>query len=173
MRLRHNSPAELPRSTARIQIPRNLAIIVVNGVMASVRCHRSEQLNVQHMDMSANTATNATTSSPYVAAGQLGERREDSKDNPGAAFQSLCGVTELFSTLYSVTILDQNPGRRAIALDHHIYDQLSNMWLRRSSEPQPYTMLTVTPIGEDYADLGCPLKSKTRSSILPSMADTE
>ena len=44
------------------------------GVMTSVRCHRSEQLNVQHTDMSANTATNATTSSPYVAAGQLGER---------------------------------------------------------------------------------------------------
>ena len=46
------------------------------------------------------------------------------------------------------------------------------MWLRRSSEPQPYTMLTVTPIGEEYADLGFPLKSRTRSSILPSMADT-
>ena len=72
--IRHNSPAELPPSTARIQTPVNLAIIVVKGVMASVRCHRSEQLNVQHMDMSANTATNATTSSPYVAAGQLGER---------------------------------------------------------------------------------------------------
>ena len=67
-------PAELPRSTARIQIPMNLAIIVVKGVMASVRCHRSEQLNVQHTDMSANTATNATTSSPYVVASQLGER---------------------------------------------------------------------------------------------------
>ena len=46
------------------------------------------------------------------------------------------------------------------------------MWLRRSSEPEPYTMLTVTPIGEDYAGPGFPLKSRTRSSILPSMADT-
>ena len=81
-------------------------------------------------------------------------------------------MTEHFSHLYSVTILDQNPGRRAVALDHHVYDQLSNMWLRRSSEPQPYVMLTVTPVGEDYADLGFPLKSRTRSSILPSMADT-
>ena len=34
------------------------------------------------------------------------------------------------------------------------------------------TALYVTPIGEDYADLGFPLKSRTRSSILPSMADT-
>ena len=33
-------------------------------------------------------------------------------------------------------------------------------------------MLTVTPIREDYADLEFPLKSRTRSSILPSMADT-
>ena len=72
--IRHNSSAELPRSTARIQTHMSLAIIVVRGVMASVRSHRSEQLNVQHMDMSANTATNATTPSPYVAAGQLGER---------------------------------------------------------------------------------------------------
>ena len=99
-------------------------------------------------------------------------RREDSRDNTEATFQSLCAVTERSSPLYSVTILDQNPGRRAIALDHHVYDQLSKMWLRRSSEPQPYTMLTVTPIGEDYGDLGFPLKSRTRSSILPSMADT-
>ena len=47
-------------------------------------------------------------------------RREDSNDNTEAAFQSLCAVTEHFSPLYSVTILDQNHGRRAIALDHHI-----------------------------------------------------
>ena len=33
-------------------------------------------------------------------------------------------------------------------------------------------MLTVTPVREDYADLGFPLESRTRSSILPSMADT-
>ena len=81
-------------------------------------------------------------------------------------------MTEHFSPLYSVTILDQNPGRRAIAIDHHVYDQLSNMWLKRSSEPQTYTMLTVTPLEEDYADLVFPLKSRTRSSILSSMADT-
>ena len=81
-------------------------------------------------------------------------------------------MTEHFSPLYSVTILDQNPGRRAIALDHLVYDQLSKMWLRRSSEPQPYVILTVTPVREDYADLGFPLKSRTRSSILSSMADT-
>ena len=96
--------------------------------------------------------------------------REDSKDNKEDQF--LCAVTEHFSPLYSVTILDQNPGRRAIALDHHVYDQLSKMWLRRSSEPQPYVILTVTPVREDYPDLGFPLKSRTRSSILPSMADT-
>ena len=47
-------------------------------------------------------------------------RREDSKDNTEAAFQSPCAVTEHFSPLYTVTILDQNPGRRAIALDHHV-----------------------------------------------------
>ena len=81
-------------------------------------------------------------------------------------------MTEHFSPLYSVTILYQNPGRRAIALDHHVYDQLSNMWLRRSSETQPFVMLTVTPARKDYADLGFPLKSRTRSSILPLMADT-
>ena len=36
------------------------------------------------------------------------------------------------------------------------------MWLRRSSKPQPYAMLTVIPIGEDYADLGFPLLSRGR-----------
>ena len=75
-------------------------------------------------------------------------RREDSKHNTEAVFQSLCAVTEHFSSLYSVTILDQNPGRRAIAVDHHVYEQLSKMWLRRTSEPQPYTMLTVTQSGK-------------------------
>ena len=229
--------------------------------MASVRCHRSEQVNVQHTD-------NRCQHSESVCRGKSAGR-EDNKDDTEAIFRSLCAVTEHFSPrgrvvkgvrhldhvwsyglrevvssipdrgnivgwvfhhdqvtgkvfssehafpskfwiylehcprgeavitghlrlssmryqprkklpfrplllllLYSVTILDQNPGRRALALDHHVYDQLSNMWLRRSSEPQPYAMLTVTPVGEDYADLGFPIKSRTRSSILPSMADS-
>ena len=63
--IRHNSPAELPRSTARIQIPVNLAIIVVKGVMASVRCHRSEQLNVQLGERTVKT-TQRRYSSPSV-----------------------------------------------------------------------------------------------------------
>ena len=88
--------------------------------------------------------------------------REDSKYNTEAVFQSsLCVVTEHFSPLYSVTILDQNPGRRAIALDHHVYDQLSKMWLRRSSEPKPYAMLTVTP------------SRKTMPTWVPSKAEDE
>ena len=169
--IRHNSPAELPRSTARIQIPVNLTIIVVKGVMASVRCHRSEHAaecpayghECKHCHKRHQFESVCRGKSPG---------REDSKDHTEAVFQSLCAVTEHFSPLYSVTILDQNPGRRAIALEHHVYDRLSRMWLRRSSEPQPYAMLTVTPVGEDYADIGFPLKSRTRSSILPSMADT-
>ena len=137
--------------------------------MTSVRCHRSEQLNVQHTDMSANTVTNATNSSQYVVASQLGERTGTTRrrySSPSVPLQNTS------ATLYSVTILNQNPGHRATALDHHVYDQLSKMWLRRSSEPQPCVMLTVTPVREDYADLRFPLKSKTRSSILRTMADT-
>ena len=79
-------------------------------------------------------------------------------------------MTEHFSTLYSVTILDQNPGRRAIALDHHVYGQLSKMWLRRSSEPQPYTMLTVTSVGEDHRN---PRRGRLCRPRVPSKVEDE
>ena len=141
--IRHNSLAELPRSTARIQIPMNLAIVVVKGVITGKRALPL----VRATECPAYGHCYKRDHFESICRGKSAGR-EDSKYNTEAVFQSLCAVTEHFSPLYSVTILDQNPGRRAISIDHHVYDQLSNMWLRRSSESQPYTMLTVTPSGK-------------------------
>ena len=44
--------------------------------------------------------------------------------------------------------------------------------MRRSSKAQPFVMLTVTAAPEDYASLGFTLKSKPKSAVLSSMADT-
>jgi len=37
----------------------------------------------------------------------------------------------------------------ALALDHHVYDQLSGTWVNRKSQPQPFIKLTVQAVPED------------------------
>ena len=84
----------------------------------------------------------------------------------GAVFDSLCAVT----------ILDHSnshsSSRRSITLDHHLYSQLSDTWVKRFSKPQPFINLTVRALSKDYRSLGFDLTSTPRTTVIPSMADT-
>lgn len=58
--------------------------------------------------------------------------KDNYNDNEGAILNSLC------STSYAITI------------DHHLYNQLNDCWIRRSSKPQPFITLTTTLCPKDY-----------------------
>ncbi|XP_014676386.1 PREDICTED: uncharacterized protein LOC106816320 [Priapulus caudatus] len=82
-------------------------------------------------------------------------------EHEGAVFDHLCSIT---------TPARRNGGN--ITLDHHLYNQLSDTWIRRKSKPQPFVNLTVGAHPEDYKRLGLTLTSTPRSVVIPSMADT-
>ena len=85
------------------------------------------------------------------------------KDDEGAIFDELCTL--------SYTVTSKN-GRKHIVLDHHIYNQLSDCWIRSASKPQPYVSLTVRCENEDYKSLGLELKPTVKPSVIRVIADT-
>ena len=44
----------------------------------------------------------------------------------------------IFDALCSIETLSQHRGKRAIHLDHHVYDNMCSQWKRQVSQPQPY-----------------------------------
>ena len=64
--------------------------------------------------------------------------------------------------------------QRFIALDHHLYDQVSNSWLNQSSKPQPYMKLGVDVLVDDYKHFGFEylLTHPTKHADIMCMADT-
>ena len=77
------------------------------------------------------------------------------------------GAFEL-CTMVNGPVADVN----AIALDHHLYDNLCDRWHKRASDPQPYVRVHVGAFEEDYRALGFALRKQVRAAELPAMADT-
>ena len=79
----------------------------------------------------------------------------------GAIFNSLCTIGTL-----------PHKTRHSIALDDHIYDQLSDTWINKGSKPQPYISLTAKVALEDYNALGFRQPTDTNTVAISAMADT-
>ena len=96
-----------------------------------------------------------------------------SKDNPlpnsnitGACDQETATVSE-FSELCTIRALGHHGGC-LISMDHHLYNNLCDRWMKRPSQAQPYVPLTITANMKDYEDLGFQLPTVTRKLSLPS-----
>ena len=67
----------------------------------------------------------------------------------------------------------QNQSTGAINLDHDLYNDLNDCWVRKKSQPQPLITLTATLHPDDYKALGFqPTSQQPRSVRLSAMADT-
>ncbi|XP_028517124.1 uncharacterized protein LOC114575796, partial [Exaiptasia diaphana] len=64
------------------------------------------------------------------------------RQTEGAIFDNLCSVTSGNHTVYG------------IVLDHHLYNNMNDCWIRRASKPQPHISLNATIHPQDYAALG-------------------
>lgn len=80
----------------------------------------------------------------------------------GAVFDSLC----------TVSTFEQQHGKRSITLDHHLYNQLNDTWVKKPSRPQPFLKLTVEALREDYRHLGFTLARTPKPTHAHAMADT-
>ena len=81
------------------------------------------------------------------------------EDNEDAVFESLCTFFEQSANYNEPTQSEtanvvNSTGSRATPLDHHVYNDLSDMWLKRRSTSQPYIQVNIKIVPEDYADLG-------------------
>ena len=78
----------------------------------------------------------------------------------------------IFDALCSIETLSQHRGKRAIHLDHHVYDNMCSQWKRQVSQPQPYFKVQASVCHKDYTDLGFHLKSYPKPTSILAMADT-
>ena len=83
----------------------------------------------------------------------------------GAIFDTLCH-DDPHSSIATIT-------SQPIPIDHHIYSDLHNSWVKRPSKPQPFMKLNCSVHPDDYATLKLPPpKSSPSSTELTVMADT-
>ena len=89
---------------------------------------------------------------------------KQSTEHEGAIFDYLCVVTNY----------DSNFEMKVFNLDHHMYNELSDTWVRQTSRPQPFINVTVQALLEDYESLGYKsmLTFTPKSATIPAMADT-
>ena len=60
----------------------------------------------------------------------------------------------IFTSLCVIAATGKYKGKRTLPLDHHLYNQLSDTWMKQASKPQPFIWLTVDALHEDYDRLG-------------------
>ena len=84
----------------------------------------------------------------------------------GALFQSLCPI--------SSTQNKPDHTKSSIILDHHLFDQQSGTWKRKSSKPQPFLGVSISIHKEDYKQLGfnSKLSTHTKELYTSALADT-
>ena len=80
-------------------------------------------------------------------------------EHENANFDSLCTVT-------------MRCGRKGVVLDHHLYHESSDAWVKEPSHPQPYIKLLVRVQREDYERFGFVPQANRRAITVHAMADT-
>ena len=83
-------------------------------------------------------------------------------DNEGAIFDALCSCHTTETPHHGSTV----------PLDHHVYDNLTNTWLKKRSSPQPFIDVTIRIVPDDCSAFGLSLSTPTVSCSVPAMADT-
>ena len=85
-------------------------------------------------------------------------------DSGSAIFQALCTIEDIEN--------DDTGAVSSIFLDHHVYNQLLDTWIKQRSQPQPFLSVNLEISSEDYIRLGRIPPTHSRSTTLPGMADT-
>ena len=83
----------------------------------------------------------------------------EAEEHENAIFDSLCTVT-------------MRCGKKGVVLDHHLYRESSDTWVKEPSQPQPYTKLLVRVQREDYEQFGFIPQVNQRAITVHAMADT-
>ena len=78
----------------------------------------------------------------------------------------------MFDALCSISSHSQQRNGRTLAIDHHLYDNLSESWVRKASKPQPFVNLAIRILPEDYEAFGFNITTRTNTIAISAMVDT-
>ena len=80
----------------------------------------------------------------------------------------------VFDSLLVCAATVSREGQKSIHLDHHLYSQMSDTWVKRQSQPQPFISIVVKVVEDDYNQLGFRNRFKVPQNpvVVPAMADT-
>ena len=93
------------------------------------------------------------------------------QEESGAIFDHLCATSSHIAAAsgHKHTTSKRNP----LILSHHLFDDIQQSWMRRSSQPQPFIDLQITSSFNDYDTLGFShLGKDVRCTTFKVMADT-
>ena len=62
--------------------------------------------------------------------------------------------------------------RKSVILDHHLYHEWTNTWVKEPSQPQPYIKLLMSVQHEDYEQFGFAPQTNQWNATIYAMADT-
>ena len=99
------------------------------------------------------------------------DKSKESKNSEDETFASLC-IGSISDKHIEASLRTDFNGKRYCSLDHHLYDNLTDSWIKHSSRPQPFITLSVSAEKEDYRSFGLKLTSKTKKTDISVMADT-
>lgn len=94
---------------------------------------------------------------------KLPKASTDTHNYEGGIFESLCVLSDTTPKYHT---------NKTIALDHHLYDHLSDTLIKKRSKPQPFINLIIKLLPEDHIALGFSLNVTPNTIKLQSMADT-
>ena len=118
----------------------------------------------------------ASTKQPKEHSKVLTTQATD-QNHSGYLFDQLCTTSEKDRTTdpTSTAVMEPRPRSnhsKVVRLDHHIFD---GQCVARPSKPNPIQLVTMTPLPQDHASFGAPMRdsSKLTSVTMPMVADTE
>ena len=138
---------------------------VVKLVMA--RKPRSKY-DAQHAQPSTTHARNARLKTNFASV---------CKGSQCTKHAGMRGITDTsdstaFSELCTIQAHKPRGSNYSVSVDHHVHDNLTDMWLKGSSMPQPTITLSASINKADYDLIGFPHNTPNRSVKVDCIADT-
>ena len=93
-----------------------------------------------------------------------GDKKDDSEDESSNLFDTLCVATGTITS-------GRNRGKKALVLDHHVFQECTG-WLEKRSQSPPTLTVTAQARLSDYEHFGATLRDDVRPAVLSAVADT-
>ena len=131
-------------------------------------------MSVQHTDMFVDFVIETITMNLFVEAKIIQNPRLVMRYPTVLLFLTPCAiVTDLVDTFDNSCIVSDSSFERSVCIDHHVYEKLSDTWVKQKSKSQPFINIVAKVSPDDYSALGFRLNQKRATSVvLPAMADT-